>query len=237
SADPSGLIYMHARYYDPQLRRFLSFDPNDVDPATALNFNRYFYAANSPYAKYDPSGRYTCSANQMDCIVIDAYVAGITEAMKNPSLSPDQYVGLNAVANYLGSPWQWGATITSQSLQSGAPAAAAPDGTISIDLTQLAHYDPLFYPGNPNKSSDQVDEAIGAGAIAHEAQHELNFMSDGVPTSMAAEYDNEYSAYQTQAAVGAGLGVNIGLSTSDALDSGAQSSTSSWCDLPDSSCN
>ena len=55
--DASGLIYMRARYYDPQLHRFISGDPNGVDASTALNFNRYSFADNSPYAKYDPSGR------------------------------------------------------------------------------------------------------------------------------------------------------------------------------------
>ncbi|MEO7325355.1 MAG: RHS repeat-associated core domain-containing protein, partial [Dokdonella sp.] len=56
-ADSTGLIYMHARYYDTQLHRFISVDPNPVSTDNALNFNRYAYASNSPYAKYDPSGR------------------------------------------------------------------------------------------------------------------------------------------------------------------------------------
>jgi hypothetical protein len=48
---------MHARYYSPTLHRFLSPDPVYVNANTALNFNRYSYALNSPYANYDPSGR------------------------------------------------------------------------------------------------------------------------------------------------------------------------------------
>lgn len=57
SADATGLVYMRARYFDPQLRRFISIDPVAADDQTAINFNRYAYAGNSPYAKYDPSGR------------------------------------------------------------------------------------------------------------------------------------------------------------------------------------
>lgn len=53
--DPSGLIYMRARYYDPKLHRFISPDP--VDASGAGNFNRYAYANNSPYKYHDPSGR------------------------------------------------------------------------------------------------------------------------------------------------------------------------------------
>ncbi len=52
--DPSGLTYMQARYYDPQLGRFLSTDPVDPDPQTGMNFNRYAYADGNPYSKYDP---------------------------------------------------------------------------------------------------------------------------------------------------------------------------------------
>ncbi|MEO7325357.1 MAG: RHS repeat-associated core domain-containing protein [Dokdonella sp.] len=48
---------MHARYYDTQLHRFISADPNPVSTDNALNFNRYAYASNSPYRFYDPSGR------------------------------------------------------------------------------------------------------------------------------------------------------------------------------------
>ena len=55
--DPSGLVYMQARYYDPQMGRFLSTDPVDPDPMTGTNFNRYAYAEGSPYGQYDPDGR------------------------------------------------------------------------------------------------------------------------------------------------------------------------------------
>jgi RHS repeat-associated protein len=55
--EPNGLVYMQARYYDPQLGRFLSTDPVDPDPQSGGNFNRYAYADGNPYNKYDPSGR------------------------------------------------------------------------------------------------------------------------------------------------------------------------------------
>jgi RHS repeat-associated protein len=57
SADPTGLVYMRARYFDPQLHRFISIDPVAADDGMAINFNRYAYAGNSPYANVDPSGR------------------------------------------------------------------------------------------------------------------------------------------------------------------------------------
>lgn len=53
----AGLIYMQARYYDSVASRFLSRDPVSADLNTGANYNRYWYANNSPYRYYDPDGR------------------------------------------------------------------------------------------------------------------------------------------------------------------------------------
>jgi RHS repeat-associated protein len=53
----TGLTYMQQRYYDPQVGRFLSVDPDATDKVSAWNFNRYNYAANNPYKFKDPDGR------------------------------------------------------------------------------------------------------------------------------------------------------------------------------------
>ena len=50
-----GLQYLHARYYDPNLPRFLS--PDTWDPILAgVDFNRYAYAGNDPVNGSDPNG-------------------------------------------------------------------------------------------------------------------------------------------------------------------------------------
>jgi RHS repeat-associated protein len=55
--DPdTGLIYMHSRYYDPQLGRMISPDTIIPDPANPQALNRYSYAYNNPLAFVDPSG-------------------------------------------------------------------------------------------------------------------------------------------------------------------------------------
>ncbi len=56
--DPeTGLTYLHARYYDPALGRFLSPDWWDVrDPGVGTN--RYAYSANDPINKSDPNGHF-----------------------------------------------------------------------------------------------------------------------------------------------------------------------------------
>ncbi|WP_266157344.1 RHS repeat-associated core domain-containing protein [Dyella silvatica] len=56
--DPeTDLVYMQARYYDPNSGRFLSMDPIGVSPGNGFNFSRYDYANNNPIANIDPDGR------------------------------------------------------------------------------------------------------------------------------------------------------------------------------------
>ena len=51
------LDYMHARYYDPGLGRFLSIDPGkDWDLQAPQSWNRYAYVRNNPVVQTDPSG-------------------------------------------------------------------------------------------------------------------------------------------------------------------------------------
>ncbi len=53
--DASGLLYLHARYYDPALGRFISPDP--IIPVTDnIGLNRYAYAANDPVDRTDIDG-------------------------------------------------------------------------------------------------------------------------------------------------------------------------------------
>jgi RHS repeat-associated protein len=50
--------YMHARYYNPRLGRFLSVDPgDDTDLRLPQSLNRYAYVRNSPMGRTDPDGR------------------------------------------------------------------------------------------------------------------------------------------------------------------------------------
>lgn len=54
----TGLSYLNARYYDPQIGRFISIDPVDAQPDNPHSFNRYSYANNNPYKYIDPDGEF-----------------------------------------------------------------------------------------------------------------------------------------------------------------------------------
>jgi len=75
----SGLSYMKARWYEPELGRFLSPDPVQYQPGNPTSFNRYAYANNSPYMFVDPDGRagefaalrYTVAVMMVDAATAD----------------------------------------------------------------------------------------------------------------------------------------------------------------------
>jgi RHS repeat-associated protein len=51
-----GLIYMNARYYLPEIGRFISADSLVPDSQNPQSFNRYSYGYNNPVKYTDPSG-------------------------------------------------------------------------------------------------------------------------------------------------------------------------------------
>jgi RHS repeat-associated protein len=53
----TGLQYFGARWYEPEIGRFLSPDPVQFRKDNSLSFNRYAYANNNPYRYLDPDGR------------------------------------------------------------------------------------------------------------------------------------------------------------------------------------
>ena len=57
--DPTGLIWMGARYYDPQGGRFISPDPIGYP----INTDLYAYAGGDPINNYDPDGRFFSPLN------------------------------------------------------------------------------------------------------------------------------------------------------------------------------
>ena len=51
------MIYLRARYYNPQIGRFTSLDIEEGEISSPLDMNRYAYCRNNPIKYIDPSGR------------------------------------------------------------------------------------------------------------------------------------------------------------------------------------
>ena len=54
--DSNSLLYMRARYYSPELRRFINADIIAGEISNAITLNRYAYANGNPVSNVDPFG-------------------------------------------------------------------------------------------------------------------------------------------------------------------------------------
>jgi RHS repeat-associated protein len=80
--DPAtSLTYAKARYYHPQIGRFISTDPVGGSTTSSQSWNRYAYVENRPLVATDPTGQWFESAFDIAMAAIS-----IRQAWKNPSL-------------------------------------------------------------------------------------------------------------------------------------------------------
>ena len=55
----AGLYYYNARYYDPEIGRFIQPDTIIPDPSDNQAYNRYSYCRNNPVMRVDPTGHWS----------------------------------------------------------------------------------------------------------------------------------------------------------------------------------
>lgn len=119
----TGLTYMQARYYDPQIGRFLSTDPVPTNANTGSNFNSYWYANNNPYRFTDPDGRESVGE------LIDGKAM---QAISEGSVASGYAWAFAATAwNYLG------AEGLSQTLDKGSNAGAGNNAMAVLEVATL----------------------------------------------------------------------------------------------------
>ena len=70
-ANGLGLIYMNARYYLPQIGRFVSPDTIVPEPGNPQSYNRYAYTNNNPINNTDPSGHRPASGCEYEGCTLD----------------------------------------------------------------------------------------------------------------------------------------------------------------------
>lgn len=79
--DPTGLVFLRARYYNPGIGRFITPDSLIPDPLSSEAWNRYAYAGNNPIRYTDPSGHCFIFAGLDTTLCLTAWaVIGLTAA-------------------------------------------------------------------------------------------------------------------------------------------------------------
>ncbi len=75
--DELGMIYLRARYYDPTVGRFISYDAMEGEISNPLDMNRYVYCRNNPVRYVDPSGEFAATATAGAALLSEAvpYIA------------------------------------------------------------------------------------------------------------------------------------------------------------------
>ncbi|HEX2923497.1 MAG TPA: RHS repeat-associated core domain-containing protein, partial [Chloroflexota bacterium] len=77
----TSLVFLRARYYDPQTGRFLSRDTIAADPTNSQDLNRYGYVRGNPTSRVDPTGHWVETGWDVLNVGWDYY-----EYQKDPSL-------------------------------------------------------------------------------------------------------------------------------------------------------
>lgn len=235
----TAFVYMQARYYDPEARRFLSTDPKVLKPTDLANFDRYGYANGNPIRYIDPDGLYAC-ASQGSCQKITQFVKTMNSALSKLDKSSTDYKALSAVSQHIGTLGDNnGVVLSAGNLAKNVIAQAHSATQMTIDVKQASSLSAKFSQYNLGINATNLTNAFGAEAIAHEGQHQVDYQDPkiGYPTGRTKEHMTELNAYRTEIGVAKGLGISNDLYAPGALqkdvderiNSNADSSTNYWC--------
>jgi RHS repeat-associated protein len=94
-SDSNGLYYMRARYYSPEIRRFINQDILLGNIAEDQSLNRYAYVTGDPISKIDPFGlaEYCGECANVDCLL---YGGNLCSEQPEDDHIPRPYVGLSS---------------------------------------------------------------------------------------------------------------------------------------------
>lgn len=103
--DQSGLIYLRARYYDPELGRFIQIDKDyEGEEDSTLSQNKYIYTLNNPYKYVDRSGELALADDVIIALVLSLCVAATAVSVSSSQNRQNTFINrkLNEFGNMIG---------------------------------------------------------------------------------------------------------------------------------------
>lgn len=185
---------------------------------------------------------YECSGSKTNCTTVANFYNAAVKSMGNMKQGSSEYKATAAAVKYLGKPGEKNSvTVTVKNLAAGVNGGADKGGKIQIDVRQIKSFGALLKETgrDSNKTTAEVQNAVGAGVLTHEATHEVDYLNPniGYPHSEAADRALEVHAYTVEKGVGAALGMDeTGLSTQHEFDSAVNGSVSNFCSDPRNGC-
>ncbi|MFC3150957.1 RHS repeat-associated core domain-containing protein [Litoribrevibacter euphylliae] len=98
--DETGLIYMKARFYDPDMARFITQDSYLGQPGTPPSLHRYLYAYGNPTVWVDPTG-HVPALDETGQYLMDTGDKLLNMVDEDDGLASTAFFGVTAGANYL----------------------------------------------------------------------------------------------------------------------------------------
>lgn len=173
---------------------------------------------------------YECSGSKTNCTTVANYYNAAVKSMGNMKQGSSEYKATAAAVKYLGKPGEKnGVTVTVATLKPGV-YGDAPKSGMRISVSNIQSMGKLVAGRFPGKSTAEVQNAIGAGTLAHEATHEVDYRSVGYPHSRSADHTTEVHAYTEEKAVRNALGVpRPDLMTPQGFNNAVNKSVSFFC--------
>lgn len=199
----TGLLYMKARFYDPDVGRFLSRDPAVVAAGDIDSVNRFAYVGNNPWSRTDPTGMYICKGNPEQCETVAIAVVEIKQAANSLAQGSVAQALLTKVSDFYGAEGVDNkVTVTFGATEKGAAAQTATDynkHNVEITMGDSAMF-------NLGKAKPVEIAAL----LAHEGTHGMRGKAPGshAAKTREEEKDGERAAYYNQGLVSMGLGVS-----------------------------
>ena len=97
--DKNGLLYMRARYYSPDMRRFVNADILHGKISDSTSLNRYSYVNGNPVSFVDPFGLASergHSPTPREAAYMAKHIYGATEDDINKKINNGEYLGLHS---------------------------------------------------------------------------------------------------------------------------------------------